>query len=139
MSSGYGYDNSVSSPGQYQHEGMAHSGTFDPNLIHQYPHTGQQQQQLLQQQQGLPLHRHNHRRHSDKSVHLDYQVRVIIPLYAVTESALVAFSFLVTAVDIHRCVSIAFCKLQTNRRRSTFNKSSRPHRQIKKLKLSTRS
>ncbi|KAF9363605.1 hypothetical protein BGX34_003725 [Mortierella sp. NVP85] len=82
ISSGYG---SVSSPGQYQHGGVAHSGTFDPNLIHQYPHS--QQQQQLQQQQGLPPHRHNHRGHSDKSVHLDYQMCVDRILHATDQQA----------------------------------------------------
>ncbi|KAG0226893.1 hypothetical protein BGX31_007156 [Mortierella sp. GBA43] len=83
VTTGYGYDSSVSSPGQYQHGSMAQSGGFDPNFIHQYPHGSQQQQP---QQQSHPSSRHSYRRHSDKPVHLDYQARTSCHVFGLSDA-----------------------------------------------------
>ncbi|KAI8595999.1 armadillo-type protein [Dissophora ornata] len=68
---------------------MGHSATgYDPNFINQqYTHSSQQQQQQQQQHQGLPPHRNNYRRHSDKPVHLDYQMCVDRILQATDQQA----------------------------------------------------
>lgn len=75
MAGGYGYESNIASSGQFPHGPMGHGGGggFDPNFINQqYNHGGPQQtQQQQQQHQG---HRNSYRRHSDKPVHLDYQV-----------------------------------------------------------------
>ncbi|KAI1317420.1 hypothetical protein EDD11_008484 [Mortierella claussenii] len=102
MTIGYGYDSNLPSPASFQQGGgMSHnSGAFDPNFINQtYSHNAQQHQQHQQQQQqqqqqsaqqhhqSLPPHRHGYRRHSEKSVHLDYQICVDRILQATDQQA----------------------------------------------------
>jgi len=76
MNAGYGYD--AQTTGQYQHGALGHSAGFDPQYITQQytlPNNQQQASQSSQQHQGLPPYRNNYRRHSEKPVHLDYQVQ----------------------------------------------------------------
>ncbi|KAF9148239.1 hypothetical protein BG015_010045 [Linnemannia schmuckeri] len=89
MNTGYGYD--VQAAGQYQHGAMGHSAGFDPQYINQqYAHSNQQQQatqSAQQQHQGLPPYRNNYRRHSERPVHLDYQMCVDRILQATDQQA----------------------------------------------------
>ncbi|KAF9438383.1 hypothetical protein BGZ76_008294 [Entomortierella beljakovae] len=82
----YGYENNISSPSQFQQPGLGHSAGFDPSFINQQFSHGNQQQQG-QQHQGLPPHRNNYRRHSEKSVHMDYQMCVDRILQATDQQA----------------------------------------------------
>ncbi|KAG0019189.1 hypothetical protein BGZ80_006184 [Entomortierella chlamydospora] len=77
----YGHDSNVPSLDQFQHGGMSCSAGYDPNFINQqYTHGSQQHQ-------GLPQHRKSHRRHSEKSAHLDYQMCVDRILQATDQQA----------------------------------------------------
>ncbi|KAG9062439.1 hypothetical protein KI688_005354 [Linnemannia hyalina] len=86
MNAGYGYD--AQTGGQYQHGAMGHSAGFDPQYINQqYAHSNQQQQPTQSTQQHQPHYRNNYRRHSDKPVHLDYQMCVDRILQATDQQA----------------------------------------------------
>ncbi|KAG0080695.1 hypothetical protein BGZ90_011572 [Linnemannia elongata] len=86
MNAGYGYD--AQAGGQYQHGAMGHSAGFDPQYINQqYAHSNQQQQPSQSTQQHQPHYRNNYRRHSDKPVHLDYQMCVDRILQATDQQA----------------------------------------------------
>ncbi|KAF9094236.1 hypothetical protein BGX23_002334 [Mortierella sp. AD031] len=71
------------------HGAMGHSAGFDSQYINQqYGHTNQQQTpQPTQQHQSLPPYRNNYRRHSEKPVHLDYQMCVDRILQATDQQA----------------------------------------------------
>ncbi|KAG0252310.1 hypothetical protein BG011_007048 [Mortierella polycephala] len=89
LTSAYSYETGFPSPGRpFQNGGMGHNaGGYDPSFLNQqYSHSSQQQPQS-QQHQGMSTYRSSYRRHSDKPVHLDYQICVDRILQATDQQA----------------------------------------------------